>query len=178
MGVLGIGIAASVLGCTDADDQTPVSQGALSDSAETTTGSAKQEQISTVLTSPPGTNIGQSAKWRSQHDELLAERQAMVDAIPTTYDRASIIYPLDVYVSDPVDINGPGTYSVRFAMAPGTTLPGWGIRQPPDFNANLLFQPASPTATAEGFLEGSLHVSLRTGDPTTLLYPGLTIWLV
>ncbi len=175
--MLGVAIAAVFLGCTDSDNG-PLDSGGARNGVEATSASGEQHQTSPALTSPPVTNIGRSPKWRSQREVLLAERQAAVDAIPTMYDRASIVHPPDVYLSDPVDISGPGTHSVRFAMPPGTTLSGWGIRQPPDLMANLLFEPASPTATAEGFLEGSLHVSSRTSDPTSPIYPGLTLWLV
>lgn len=93
------------------------------------------------------------------------------------YDPSTMSNPPDVYLSDPVDINGPGNYPIRFAMPPGTMLRGWSIRQPPDFTANVLIEPVSLTANADGCLEANLRIGPLPGRPSNLVYPGLTVWL-
>ncbi|MGD9751602.1 MAG: hypothetical protein AB7W59_11470 [Acidimicrobiia bacterium] len=127
--------------------------------------------------SPPTTNIGQSDAWRGQHDQLLAERQAVRDAFGTMYDEAAYVNPPDVYLSDPVDITGPGTYPIRFAMPAGTTLRGWSIQQPPDLVAIVMVEPISPVANPDGYLEATIRIDEIPDQPADLNYPGLTVWL-
>lgn len=127
--------------------------------------------------SPPTTNIGQSDAWRGQHDQLLAERQAVRDAFGTMYDDAAYVNPPDVYLSDPVDITGPGTYPIRFVMPAGTTLRGWSIQQPPDLVAIVMVEPVSPVANPDGYLEATIRIDEIPDQPADLNYPGLTVWL-
>lgn len=142
---------------------------------------ARPEAEVATCTSPPTTNVGQSKAWRDQRAQLLADREAVIAGpLGQMYGPESFTTTPDAYRSEPVDITGPGTYDLRFAMPPGTVLAAFAPRFPSDFPTPFvsLSFPAAPVAGADGYLHASVLVVAPPAGPDELTYPGLTVWLV
>lgn len=137
--------------------------------SEAATGSSQQQQdlVPQVAT----TMATQSSDWLNKSDEIrqnkkTGEAAKLYGSLANGGDYA--------YRSDPVDINGPGRYALKFKIAGDFNPLAFTFMSPPDAAFVHSFEPpADPKVGADG----TYVVMLVVPATEKAFYPGFSVWI-